>query len=244
MMGCITIGSLMGAIGIFIGIVTLTAAGLKFSHALIGLSGGNLFLALALVGVAALALGMGMPITAAYLLIAVLAAPALREMGADLLAAHLAIFWLSQDSNVTPPVCLGAYAAAGIAKANPWQTAFTAFRFGLILLLMPFLFIFEDYLLLDGTWFQNLWAVSFTTMGVIGYSAWVMRYALLETTKSEWLLLTVAWVALLWPQWQVEAFGLLAGAMFLFLQWRRRRRSVDEPAPSARFAEADLPNGR
>ena len=233
MMSCLTIGSLMGAIGIFIGIVTLTAAGLKFSHALISLSGGNIYLALALVGIACLALGMGMPITAAYLLVAVLAAPALREMGASLLAAHLAIFWLSQDSNITPPVCLGAYCAAGIAKANPWQTAFTAFRFGLVLLFLPFLFLYDNYLLLDGTLFQSIWAVTFTTMAVIAYSAWVMRYALIETTMPEWALLTAVWITLIWPIWQVEIVGLVLGILFLSMQWFRRRKSEQDVAVAA-----------
>lgn len=223
MMSALTVGSLMGAIGIFIGIVVITAAGLKFSNALIGLSGGNLFLALALVGLAALVLGMGMPITPAYLLLAVLAAPALKTMGADLLAAHLAIFWLSATSNITPPVCLGAYCAAGIANASPWKTAFTAFRFGLILLLMPFLFIFEDHFLLTGLWYQNLWAVVFTTLGVIGYSAWTMRYAFTETTIPEFCLLFAVWIALLWPMWQVEAIGLVLGALFIIVHWLRYR---------------------
>jgi TRAP transporter 4TM/12TM fusion protein len=223
-MSCLTIGSLLGAIGIFIGIVVLTSAGLKFSHALIGLSGGNVYLALALVGLACLVLGMGMPITAAYLLVAVLAAPALGEMGVSLLAAHLAIFWLSQDSNITPPVCLGAYCAAGIAGANPWKTAATAFRFGLVLLFMPFIFLYEDYLLLDGTLFQSLWAIFFTTLAVIAYSAWVMRYALIDTTWPEWILLTAVWVTLVGPYWQLEVLGLALGALFLFSQWFRRRR--------------------
>jgi TRAP transporter 4TM/12TM fusion protein len=222
MMTSLSVGSLMGAIGIFIGIVVLTAAGLKFSHALIGLSGGNLFLALTLVGVAALALGMGMPITAAYLLLAVLAAPALKQMGANLLAAHLAIFWLSQDSNMTPPVCLGAYAAAGIANANPWRTGITAFRFGLILLVMPYLFLY-GHILLNGTWLENLWAVVLTTLGVIAFSAWTMFHALEETTKMEWVLLGFAWIAMVWPAWQVQVAGFAMGLLFLFMQWTRRR---------------------
>lgn len=233
MMTSLTVGSLLGAIGIFIGVIVLTAAGLKFSHALIGLSGGNLFLAVLFVGVASLVLGMGMPITAAYLLLAVLAAPALKEMGANLLAAHLAIFWFSQDSNVTPPVCLGAYAAAGIANADPWRTGFTAFRFGLVLLLMPFLFIFEDHLLLDGTWLQNLWAVTLTTLGVVAYSAWTMRYVLEETTTPEWLLLGVVWVALLWPNWKIETLGLALGALFLLWHWTRCRKAQARKAAQA-----------
>lgn len=118
----LVVGSAAAAVGIVVGMVALTGLGLKMSYLLVALSGGSLLFALFLVAVASLVLGMALPITASYLVLAVLAGPALENMGVPLIAAHMIVFWLSQDSNITPPVCLGAYVAASIAKADPWKT--------------------------------------------------------------------------------------------------------------------------
>lgn len=116
-----------GAIGIVVAVVTLTGVGVRFSQLVLDVSGGSLPIALLLVAAASFVLGMGMPITAAYLVLAVVAAPALVKMGVPLLSAHMIIFWLSLDSNITPPVALGAYTAAALAQADPWRTGWNSF---------------------------------------------------------------------------------------------------------------------
>jgi TRAP-type uncharacterized transport system fused permease subunit len=83
---------------------------------------------------------MGVPVTAAYLITAVVAVPALTHLGVNPIAAHMIVYWLSQDSNITPPVCIAAFAGATIAKANMWRTAFASFKFAKFLYLGPFLF--------------------------------------------------------------------------------------------------------
>ena len=94
---------------------------------------------------------MGVPVTAAYLITAVVAVPALTHLGVNLLAAHMIVYWLSQDSNITPPVCIAAFAGATIAKANMWATAWIAFKFAKFLYLAPFIFGYVPAFSLDGS---------------------------------------------------------------------------------------------
>lgn len=144
------IGATLGVIGVIVGTISLTGIGLKFSDIIISLAGGNLLAAILLVGVASLVLGMGVPVTAAYLITAVLAVPPLQEMGVVLIAAHMIVYWFSQDSNITPPVCVAAYAGAAIAGADPWKTGWTAFKFAKLLYIMPILFAFTPAILFEG----------------------------------------------------------------------------------------------
>jgi TRAP transporter 4TM/12TM fusion protein len=144
------IGATLGVIGIIVGTISLTGIGLKFSDIIISLAGGHLLPAVLLVGIASLVLGMGVPVTAAYLITAVLAVPPLAEMGVVLIAAHMIVYWFSQDSNITPPVCVAAYAGAAIAGADPWRTGWTAFKFAKLLYVVPILFAFTPAILFEG----------------------------------------------------------------------------------------------
>ncbi|MEN8257336.1 MAG: TRAP transporter fused permease subunit [Thermodesulfobacteriota bacterium] len=134
------IGATVGVIGIIIGVLTYSGLVLTFADIVIELAHGSLFLTILLIALASLVLGMGVPVTAAYLITAVVAVPALTHLGVNPLASHMIVYWLSQDSNITPPVCIAAFAGATIAKANMWKTAFTAFKFAKFLYLAPFLF--------------------------------------------------------------------------------------------------------
>ena len=141
------IGATLGVIGIIVGTISLTGVGLKFSDIIISLANGNLLAAIFLVALASLVLGMGVPVTAAYLITAVLAVPPLIDMGVPLLCAHMIVYWFSQDSNITPPVCVAAYAGAAIAGADPWKTGWTSFKFAKLLYVMPILFAFTPAIL-------------------------------------------------------------------------------------------------
>ena len=133
--------------GIIIGVITMTGLGLKFSSLVISLSAGNLFLALLLTMIASLILGMGLPTAAAYILVATLAAPALEQLGVNQLAAHLFVFYSAMLSSITPPVALAAYAAAGLAKANPFRIAMVACQFGCAAFIVPYFFAYNPALL-------------------------------------------------------------------------------------------------
>lgn len=134
------------AAGVVVGVIGQTGVGLQFAEVLLGAAQGSLLPALGLSAVAALILGMGLPVTAAYIVVAVVAAPALVGLGLPVLTAHLILFWLSQTSNVTPPVALAAFAGAGVAGARPMRTAAQAFRLSLGLFLAPLLMAYTPLL--------------------------------------------------------------------------------------------------
>lgn len=144
------IGATVGVIGIIIGVLTFSGLVLTFADIVIELAGGSLVLTILLIALASLVLGMGVPVTAAYLITAVVAVPALIHLGVNELAAHMIVYWLSQDSNITPPVCIAAFAGATIAKANMWKTAFSSFKFAKFLYLSPFLFGYVPGYSLEG----------------------------------------------------------------------------------------------
>ncbi len=145
------IGATVGVIGIIIGVLTYSGLVLTFADIVIELADGRLFLTILLIALASLVLGMGVPVTAAYLITAVVAVPALTHLGVNELAAHMIVYWLSQDSNITPPVCIAAFAGATIARANMWMTAWVAFKFAKFLYLAPFLFGYVPAFSLDGS---------------------------------------------------------------------------------------------
>ena len=170
----IVTGILLIAAGLIIGTIATTGMSITFSQLLIDWSGGNLFLALISIALASLVLGMGLPVTAAYIMLAVIAAPALENMGVSLISAHLIIFWLSQDSNVTPPVCLAAYAAAGIAETSPLKAAISAWKLAKGLYIMPWLFAYTA--LIDGSSGERLLifalgliSIFMLTVAIVGY---------------------------------------------------------------------------
>ncbi len=137
--------------GVIVGVVGLTGLGLKFSSIMLAFSQGNLLLALLLLLVASLVLGMGLPVTASYVVLIVLAGPALvTDFGLPVLVAHLVVFWYSQDSNVTPPVCLAAYAAAGVAGSDPMRTGLHAWKYAKGLYLVPLFMVVHPEIVLGG----------------------------------------------------------------------------------------------
>lgn len=139
--------------GIVVGVIGQTGLGLQFTEFVLSLADGRLWLAFVLIAVAALILGMGLPVTAAYIVLSVMAAPALQEMGMALVAAHMVIFWLSQTSNVTPPIALAAFAGAGIASARPMASAFEAVKLAKGLFIVPLMMVYSPLLLTaDNGW--------------------------------------------------------------------------------------------
>lgn len=167
------IGSALGVIGIIIGVLTYSGLVLTFADIVIELAGGSLFLTILLIALASLVLGMGVPVTAAYLITAVVAVPALTHLGVNLLAAHMIVYWLSQDSNITPPVCIAAFTGASIAEADMWKTAFSAFKFAKFLYLAPFLFGYVPGFSLNGTTTDILVTFALIIVGTYLYS-WLL----------------------------------------------------------------------
>ena len=149
--------------GIVVGVVGQTGIGLQFTQFLMALSGGYLWSVMALIAVAAVILGMGLPVTAAYIVLSIMAVPALTELGLSILAAHMIVFWLSQTSNVTPPIALAAFAGAGVAGASPMQSAVQAFKLAQGFFLIPLMMAFSP-LIYDG---ENLLGFMFAIVTTI-----------------------------------------------------------------------------
>ena len=167
----LNIGATVGVIGIIIAVLTYSGLILTFADIVIQLAAGKLVLTILFIALASLVLGMGVPVTAAYLITAVVAVPALTHLGVNELAAHMIVYWLSQDSNITPPVCIAAFAGATIAKANMWRTAFSAFKFAKFLYLAPFLFGYVPGFTLQGTGMDI-----FKTFVLIFFGTWLFAY--------------------------------------------------------------------
>ena len=165
--GVVTVVIACSCAGIIIGAVSLTGLGLKISSLIIAASGGHLLLALLLTFVTLFILGMGMPTAAAYIMVATLVAPGLENMGLTTISAHMFCLYGAVLSAITPPVALAAYAASGIAKANPIKIGFTACKFGIVAFIVPFFFSYQPALLWVGTLPDILGALVTSVIGVI-----------------------------------------------------------------------------
>ena len=220
---CLFVAALTGAVGVLIGVLALTGIVIKFPYILVELAGESLLLTIGLIAVATFVLGLPLPITATYLIVAVVAVPALLKLGVPVLTAHLIIFWLSLDSNITPPVAMGPFAAAAIAQADPMKTGWACFRFAKIIYVMPILFAYT-HILLTGSPAENLWAVASATLGTVLVSIVGTGFFLVRTTLIEWLLLATAAVLAFIP---TLATGMAAIAIFgaVYL-WQRKRASA------------------
>ena len=219
----------VAAVGLIIGALFQTGLGIKFSSIVISLANGELLLGILLVGIASFVLGMGLPTTAAYIVLSVMAVPALltlgEPVGLSLLAAHLIVFWYSLDSNFTPPVCVPAYTAAGIANANPSKAAWAAFRYAKGMYVIPLMFAYTPLLALD----QPLMLAETFIAAMFGFAALgavLTGFFIARTTMLDRAILTLAAVGLFWPGPEYHAAGAVLLALGYFIQ---RSRSAKDP---------------
>jgi len=208
-----------------VGVASLTGIGLRMSELIITLSQGNLFGALLLTGLGSIVLGMGLPTTAAYVVLAALGAPALVQLGVPLLAAHLFIFYFGCISNVTPPVSLAAFAAAGIAGAPPIRTAVSAALLAGAGFVVPFMFVYGPELLLVGSVPEIAVATLTAILGVIALAAGAIGYARRLLPAWQRVLMLGAALALVYPGLLTDGAGLV-GMTFVFLQAEQPRLST------------------
>ncbi len=214
------------AAGIIVGMVTLTGMGLKFSSLVLDLSLGIKALAILLIGAASLVLGMGLPVTASYIVLATLAGPALLDMGVPLLVSHMIVFWYSQDANVTPPVSLASFAGAGVAGANPMRTAFTSWKLAkglyiipLVMAYRPLLGMGKEYELLHG---PVIFTMVTTFLGLTAFAAALERFFFRRATWLETILFWLAAAGLLWPDTWADIAGLGIFLLVIGLQKLRK----------------------
>lgn len=219
------ISALVGTVGIILGIVFLTGLGFIFTTSIMQFTFGLMPLGILLALFASYILGMGMTVTSAYILMAILVAPGLEAMGMTALAAHMIVFWYSQSSNISPPVCLAAFAGASIAKADPMKTGFTALRFSMFLFIIPVLFVYTPILMPNGLTFNAVQAMVTSFVAVIAAAAALSGYFVRDTTILDRALLLFAALLLLMPQLAVSVLGL--GLMGLVWAMQKRRPSPE-----------------
>lgn len=225
----LAVGAAAATVGIVIGVVTLTGVGFKISYIITswatviagGLStvvpayfastqGLTLFAALVMTGVVCILMGCGIPTTANYIIMVTVAAPTLVQLGVEPLVAHFFVFYYGVLADITPPVALAAYAAAGMAGSDPFKTGNMAFRLGLAKVLVPFVFVFSPSLLLVAkgfTWYD--FSVTFVgcILGITVLAAALSRYFLVEMKRWEQLLCIAAALLLIAPGLTVTLIG-------------------------------------
>jgi len=213
--------------GIIVGVVGLTGLGLKFSSMMVSLSGGNVVLALLLVLLASLVLGLGLPVTASYIVLIVLVGPALHnEFGIPLLIAHLVVFWYSQDSNVTPPVALAGFAGAAVAGAGPMETSVQAWKFAKGLYLIPAFMVFNPEIILGGPLPLVIWTGAAAILGLVAFAAVIEGWLFGPMDPLSRVLAIPAIIGLFWPDLRVEIASASVLLVVLGLNWLLARRGA------------------
>ncbi len=223
------LGATVALAGLILGAVSISGLGFILSYALVSLAGGNTVVLLLLTAIVSMILGMGMPTTAVYVLLAVLVAPALVQLGIDPLGAHLFIFYFGMVSMITPPICLAAYTAAAIVQADAMKTGLEATRLGIVAYIVPFLFVFSPALLLKGSVLDMSLAAVTATVGAVLLGMALTGYFVREISWFKRLLLIVAALNLLTPAsgkgviftWITDVVGFTLAALVLASEvWR------------------------
>lgn len=209
--------------GIIAGVVSITGLGAKFASGIIALSSGHLILALFFTMIACIILGMGLPTTANYVVTATIAAPALiNDFMVAPLAAHMFVFYFGIVADITPPVCLAAYAGAGIAKANPFKTGVTAVKLAIAAFIIPYIFIYNPMLVLvDVVVWKLIIGVLAAVLGMIGVSSAVIGFFIRNSKIWERLVLLGAGLMLIIPEFLSSGIGLVLIGIIWFIQRKR-----------------------
>jgi len=219
--------------GIIIGIFNLTGFGVRLSTILIEVSHGVLLALLVLTMVSSIILGMGLPTTACYIILAVLVAPAMVKMGVLPIAAHMFVFYFGILSAVTPPVAVAAYAGAGLANAPPGRTGYTAWRLALAGFILPYMFVYGPELLMVGSWSDIVLAFITSVVGVFLLAASIQGYFIKKANLWERIVLFAASLLLIKPGILTDIMGLIGAFLVLGAQVVRARRSGTMPQPAS-----------
>ncbi|HSQ11815.1 MAG TPA: TRAP transporter fused permease subunit [Candidatus Deferrimicrobium sp.] len=229
----LSVASTCATAGIIVGVVTLTGLGLKFSLIILTLAGNNLFLTVLYTALSLWLLGLAVPVTASYIIAAVITAPAMIKLGIPEYAAHMFIFYYAVLSEVSPPTALSPFAAAAITGGSPYKTTMMAWKYTAPAFLVPFMFTLHPDgigLLLKGEWSNILWTTATAAAGLAALAAGLTGWLLVKTTIAERALLIAAGLVLVYPSLIQDVIGIGLFGMAGILQYRRRR------APAVREA--------
>ncbi|WP_414052300.1 TRAP transporter permease [Macrococcus animalis] len=226
--GCIQVTIACASVGIIIGVVSMTSVGSMLAYNVIEFANGNLLIILILVMITCIVLSFGLPSTALYIVVAVTAAPALIQAGVNSIAAHFFVFWFGALSNITPPVALAAYTAAGIAKADPMKTGWVSMKLALPGFIIPFILVYHPVLLLQPddsgslNYLMLLLSVLSAVIGIYALTISLGRFNNSKISLGESILYFVAAMLLIIPGLLTDLIGLILFVMLYLLNKRQR----------------------
>ena len=207
------------AAGIIVGVVTKTGLGLKLANGLLDLSGGYLIPTLMLTMLAAIVLGMGSPTTANYVITSTIAAPAIILLGVPDLSAHLFVFYFGIIADITPPVALAAFAAAGVSGGEPLRTGVNSAKLAIAAFIIPYMFVLSpELLMIDTTWTELIWVVFTAISGMLAIGAGIIGYWLRKLYWWERVLGIVGGIMLIYPEGLTDIIGLGLFILLVALQ--------------------------
>ena len=230
---CLSIAIACGIAGIIAGVVTMTGLGQVFISAIVGVAGNNLMIALVLTMITCIILGMGVPTTANYVIMATTCAPILTTgMGMSAMAANMFVFYFGIVADITPPVALAAYAGSAIAKSSPMRTALNASRLAIAAFLVPYVFALNPAMLfIDTVWYEVVLIVLSSFIGMISISVAMEGYLIHEVNPLGRILCAAGGLALLIPGTLSDLAGLVALAIVLaaqIIENKRRKSKASE----------------
>ena len=218
--GVITVAVACGIAGVIAGCLTITGLASKLINVIVGISGSSSLLALVLTMLCCIVLGMGVPTTANYCIMASTCAPILIQMGIPTIAAHFFVFYFGIVADITPPVALAAYAGSAIAKGNPMKTGITATRLAIAAFIIPFVFAYSPSILFVGdvVWYDVILIALTATIGMIGVAAGLSGYLVKSMNVLERVLTIAGGLCLIVPGTLTDVIGLALIAVGVVLQ--------------------------
>lgn len=227
--GAVSVGVCCVMIGVIIGTVSLTGLGLSMGYLILQVVGeGQIYLAGVMVMIMSIILGMGVPGVAAYVIVAAVAIPVLVEVGVNEMAAHMFCLIYACLSNITPPVAMSSYVAAGIADSDQTKTSLIAVKLGLVGFILPFFFLDNPVLLLGVTnvgWMVSLKAAITASVGTIALAAGLNGYLFKKCSIAERVLLVVSAIAMIHPGAMTDIIGVAVLAAILALQLMKHKNA-------------------
>ena len=226
--GTITVGAACGVAGIISGTITMTGLANEMINAIVAVAGDKLFIALFLTMLCCIVLGMGVPTTATYCIMAATCAPILTRMGVPIMAAHFFVFYFGIVADITPPVALAAYAGSAIAKSNPMRTAFNATKLAIAAFIIPYVFCFSPSMLLIETNVLEVVVIAITSLvGIFAVAAALEGYLFADMGIVDRILLVAGGLMMIVPGHVTDLIGLLlivaGGAIGLMVSRRKKQ---------------------
>ncbi len=225
--GMITVAAACGVAGIIAGIIGVTGLAYLLFNGIVTLAGNQIIVALFLTMLCCIVLGMGVPTTANYCIMAATCAPILVQMGVPMIAAHFFVFYFGIVADLTPPVALAAYAGAAIAQANPMKTALTSTKLAIGAFIVPYVFALNPAMLfIDTTWWEVVLICISSVIGIMGVSAALEGYLLGKMRWYERIVSAVGGLLLIYPGWVTDSIGLALFAIVIFSQTVAKKRTT------------------